>query len=110
VVHSATLRSLRKWEAIHIEWVDIYSDDGASAAKKWVEEFKPCVRKSIGYFLGMREIDGITWLFVCNTDDRSAEREDGAEKPDAEHFNAFPVAVIVSLDRMAAKNGAPKRQ
>jgi hypothetical protein len=109
MVHAATLRSLKKWDAIHIEWVDIYNDDGALSAKSWVAQFKPCVRKSIGYFIGMREIDGITWLFICNTDDRAAELEDAGEKPDAEHFNAFPVPVIVEIHRLARPTSRPSK-
>ena len=106
MVHPSTLRSLKKWDAIHIEWVDILCDNTAHSVKKFVDEFRPCERKSIGYFVGLREIDGVTWLFIVDTDDRSSQAGDNGEL-DGEHFNAFPIAIILHLERLPIK-GRPK--
>ena len=84
-MQTSDFKSYKLWEPIVVEWIDILVDREAHDPGEYIENYKPCVRKTAGFFLGVKH----SHLFICETDDREARTGD-----DAESINAFPLCVI----------------
>lgn len=81
--------SFELWQLVTIEWEDIYVDRSAYIAKAYIEAYKPCVRRTAGYYLGSKN----GRCFVTETDDRKANLMDS----DCEGITAIPHSVILSI-------------
>jgi hypothetical protein len=79
---------MNPYDPIVIQWVDIHVTNEAHDPDEYIESFEPCVRRTTGFFLGIR----CDHLFTAETDDRQAKTDYLVER-----INAFPLSVIKSI-------------
>lgn len=84
---------LKKWDKLEIVWNDASVDNTATDTDKFFKEFKPCVRRTLGYYVGTRE----NYICICETDDREADVWDVTPQ-DCERINAIPFGMITELN------------
>lgn len=90
-----------RWDILEIEWYDAMGDSETADGAKYVAEFKPCIRRTLGYYLG----DRLDYVFICETDDRDAqtapsnvERINAIYKPMVKSVKFFAKGKTVTLD------------
>jgi len=75
-----------------VVWHDAQVADGGFNPAKYIKEYKPCIRKTLGFYIGQK--DGV--LFIAETDDREAGN--WCDEPqDFERVNALPLCMIKEL-------------
>lgn len=92
---------MKKWDRIEVAWVDISCDSDAVMSEDFVQRYRLCQRKTLGYYLGERVVQGVPHIFVAETDDRAS-----ATDADCERVNAIMRCVvqkIILFDRPRAK-------
>ena len=82
-----------RWDVVEVEWYDAIVESGNSDGSKYLKDFKPCIRRTLGYWLGER----IDYVFVCETDDRDAQ----TQPDDVERINAIYRPMIKSIKLFA---------
>jgi hypothetical protein len=83
---------LKKWDKLEVTWIDAHVDNGSVNTESFLRDFKPCIRKSLGYFVGTR----LETLFICETDDREADVWDVLPQ-DCERLNSLPFGMIAEI-------------
>ena len=87
------LPKLVKFDRLEVIWEDAQVTDGGLNVAKYVAEYKACIRKTLGYYIGTK---GNT-ILIAETDDRLAGNWDGADQ-DVERVNAIPWGMITELN------------
>jgi hypothetical protein len=94
--------TIAKWSHVSVKWEDAYEDTTAYNSDKFIDEYSPCLRHSIGWFLGT---DGLR-IFLTTTKDDEAQLEDGE---DCEGVTVLPVSMILSNGiRVLTRRKKPK--
>lgn len=83
---------LKRWNRIEVEWNDARVSDGGYDPDHYIRDYTPCVRRTVGYFLGWR----LGTLFIGETDDRDSGTFNGVPLQ-CERINEIPEGMIRSI-------------
>ncbi len=85
----ARKRKPKQFEPVSVTWLDASRWNEQQKADKLTEVYKPCIRKTIGWYIG--ETDDV--LLVATEDDRNAN----LGEDDCDGINAIPHGMIRTL-------------
>ncbi len=80
---------LTRFDRLEVTWEDAQVTDGGLNIVRYLKDFKPCIRKTLGYFIGS-VFDN---LLIAETDDRNANNWFN-EPSDVERINSIPTGMI----------------
>ena len=83
---------LTQFDKLCVTWEDAQVTDGGLSISKYLKEYKPCIRKTLGFFIGAKA----NTLFIAETDDREAGNWFN-EALDVERVNAVPFGMITEI-------------
>ena len=86
------LPKLTKWDKLEITWQDASVDNCVTDSAKFLRELKPCIRRTLGYYIGTKN----NCVCIAETDDRDADVWDVTPQ-DCERINTIPIGMILAL-------------
>lgn len=89
------LPNYKRWDKLEVEWEDALVADGGYDPDKYIKDFVPCIRRTLGYYIGRRK----TVLFIAETDDRASGTFNGSPQ-DSERINAIPFGMIRKITKL----------
>jgi len=80
---------VEKWTLLEVFWTDAFCNSDGVNSVEFVASYKPCKRRTVGYYLGER----FQTIIIAET------RDDGAntEEIDCERINGIPRAMIEKI-------------
>ena len=87
------LPQLVQFARLEVVWNDAQVTEGGLNIAVYLKEYKTCVRKTLGYYIGTKE----DTILIAETDDRLAGNWHN-EPLDVERINAIPVGMITELN------------
>ena len=79
---------LVKWQILCVTWEDAYGAMEAIPTDRYLLDYIPCVRKTLGFYLGETNGTGGR-IFIAETDDREANTPE-----DADRVTVIPTGMI----------------
>src|ERR1035438_1733563 len=83
---------LTKFDKLEVVWEDAQVTDGGLNIARYLRDFKPCIRKTLGYFIGSISNN----ILIAETDDREANNWYN-EPSDVERVNSIPIGMIQNI-------------
>ena len=82
------MNNLKKWDAVTVVWEDAVTRHGASNSKRYVKEYRPIIRKSIGYLIEKNS----RHVHISATDDRPSKEYD-----DVDEVTTIPMGMVIEV-------------
>jgi hypothetical protein len=76
------------WDVVAVSWIDAVTRHGAHNAKQYVKEYKPVLRRSIGYFIAKSG----GHIHISATDDRPSKEYDNVDE-----VTSIPMGMVVEV-------------
>ncbi len=89
------LPSYKRWDKLEVEWEDARVTDGGCDPDTYLREFKPCLRRTVGYYIGRRD----NVLFITETDDRDSGSFNTVQQV-ADRINEIPFGMIRKITKL----------
>jgi hypothetical protein len=93
-----------KWTQVTVTWEDIAHNSEPQDSEKYMENYKPAIRKTSGWFLGCRN----NRVFITFNND-SASKDDPDYDTDCQAIDIIPIGSIIKFEPLVTKKRPRKK-